>query len=299
MRSITEILAEELSQKLEYVENVVSLMDEGNTIPFIARYRKEQHGAMDDTTLRNLAERLQYLRNLQTRREEVKRSIENQGKLTDELSAAIDEAATMTEVEDLYRPYQQKRRTRATMAREKGLAPLAETIFDQARDMAPLEELAAAYIDPEKGVNSVEEALAGASDIIAEQISDDAGIRKQLRPLLRRSSQLRSRATTEDDSVYRLYYDFNQPLNKLAGHQILALNRGEREGVLKLGVDQPEEQAKISIRKQAVMPGSPAMAFVRAACDDAYDRLIAPSMERELRNELTDAATEQAIATLR
>ncbi len=297
MRSIPEILAAELNQSLAHVEAVITLMDEGNTIPFIARYRKEQHGAMDDTTLRNLAERLQYLRNLQTRREEVKRAIENQGKLTEALSAAIDEAATLTEVEDLYRPYQQKRRTRATIAREKGLAPLAETIFAQARDILPLEELAQAYIDPEKGVETVEAALAGASDIIAEQVSDDANIRKQLRPLLRRSSQLRAKAAIEEDSVYRLYYDFNQPLNRLAGYQILALNRGEREGVLKIGVDQPEEQAKISIRRQVLQPGSPANAFVRAACDDAYDRLIAPSMERELRSELTAMATEQAIAT--
>ena len=297
MQSISELLAAELNQPQAYVAAVIALMDEGNTIPFIARYRKEQHGAMDDTTLRHLAERLQYLRSLQTRREEVKRSIDNQGKLTEELVTAIDEAATLAEVEDLYRPYQQKRRTRATMAREKGLAPLAQLIFEQARNMDSPEALAAAFIAPEKGVNTVEEALAGASDIIAEQISDDAGIRKQLRPLLRRGSSLRSKAVTEEDSVYRLYYDFHQPLNRLAGHQILALNRAEREGVLKLSIDQPEEQAKISIRRQVVVPGSPAMAFVRAACDDAYDRLIAPSMERELRSELTEHATEQAIET--
>ena len=188
MKSIPEILAEELGQKLEYVQNVVNLMDEGNTIPFIARYRKEMHGAMDDTTLRNLETRLTYLRNLQERRDEVKKSIENQGKLTQELSDAIDSAATMAEVEDLYRPYKQKRRTRGSIAREKGLAPLAEAIFAQdGQDPAVLAE---GYIDPEKGVNSVEEALQGANDIIAEDLSDDADIRKSLRELVMRRGML-------------------------------------------------------------------------------------------------------------
>ena len=209
MKSIPEILAEELGQKLEYVQNVVNLMDEGNTIPFIARYRKEMHGAMDDTTLRNLETRLAYLRNLQERRDEVKKSIENQGKLTQELSDAIDSAATMAEVEDLYRPYKQKRRTRGSIAREKGLAPLAEAIFAQdGQDPAVLAE---GYIDPEKGVNSVEEALQGANDIIAEDLSDDADIRKSLRELVMRRGMLTCTAAedAEADGVYKLYYDFS------------------------------------------------------------------------------------------
>ena len=208
MLSITEILAQELGQKLEYVENVVSLLDEGNTIPFIARYRKEMHGAMDDTVLRTLETRLGYLRNLQTRREEVKSSVEGQGKLTEELSAAIDAASTLAEVEDLYRPYKQKRRTRGSIAREKGLEPLAQAIF--AQDGQDPARLAEGFVDPEKGVDSVEDALAGASDIIAEDLSDDPAIRKDLRELMRRRAVLSSKAADpETDSVYRLYYDFS------------------------------------------------------------------------------------------
>ena len=183
MQTIPELLAEELGQRKDYVENVITLLDEGNTVPFIARYRKEMHGAMDDQTIRGLADRLAYLRNLEARRQEVKNSIENQGKMTEELSAAIDEAKTLAEVEDLYRPYKQKRRTRATIAREKGLAPLAELLFAQSPDCPAPEEAAKAYVDPEKGVNSVEEALAGASDIVAETISDGAEVRKTLREL--------------------------------------------------------------------------------------------------------------------
>ena len=229
MLSINEILARELGQKQEYIDNVIALMDEGNTIPFIARYRKEMHGAMDDTTLRNLETRLTYLRNLEGRREEVKQSIENQGKLTDELIAAIDAAATMTEVEDLYRPYKQKRRTRGSMAREKGLAPLAEAIF--AQDGQDPAALAADYIDPEKGVNSVEEALQGASDIIAEDLSDDADIRKTLREVTMRKGVFTCKAAeeAEEEGVYKLYYDFSQPVSRLLDHQILAMNRGERK----------------------------------------------------------------------
>ena len=205
MQTITQILAQELGQKLEYVENVVALMDEGNTIPFIARYRKEMHGAMDDNTLRNLETRLTYLRNLQARRDEVKRSIENQGKLTQALSDAIDAAATMTEVEDLYRPYKQKRRTRGSIAREKGLEPLAEAIF--AQDGSDPQALAENYIDPEKGVNSLEEALQGANDIIAENLSDDADIRKALRALVLRRGSLTCKAAedAQPDGVYKLY----------------------------------------------------------------------------------------------
>ncbi len=236
MQTITEILAEELGQRKDYVENVVTLLDEGNTVPFIARYRKEMHDAMDDQTIRTLADRLTYLRNLEARRQEVKNSIENQGKLTEELSAAIDEAKTLAEVEDIYRPYKQKRRTRATIAREKGLAPLAELLYAQQPDCPVPEEAAKEYVDEEKGVASVEEALAGASDIIAETISDDADVRKDLRALYNEWADVVSVAAEKNpaDTVYRNYYAFTAPVNQIQGHQVLAVNRGEKEGVLKV-----------------------------------------------------------------
>lgn len=298
MEEIIQALSSELNQPVQYVKNVVQLLDEGNTIPFIARYRKEVHGAMDDTTLRTLADRLQYLRNLTQRREEISRSIEAQGKLTEELSAAIAGAKTLSELEDLYRPYKPKRRTRATVAKEKGLEPLAEQLFAQGRDLPAPEELAQDYVNPDLGVNSVEEALAGASDIIAELISDDAAIRKALRTLMQRMAIVRSVAAKgkeEETSVYQLYYDFSQPLSKMQGHQVLALNRGEREEFLKVSLQVDHEQALLCVRRAVLIPGSPANAFVRAAADDAYDRLIAPSMERELRTALTDEASEGAI----
>ena len=297
METIVQILARELGRKEEHVQNVITLLDEGNTIPFIARYRKEMHGTMDDTTLRTLADRLTYLRNLDKRREEVKASIEGQGKLTEELSAAIDAAATLAEVEDLYRPYKPKRRTRATIAKEKGLEPLAQLLFAQGRDCPAPETAAADYVDPEKGVNSVEEALAGASDIIAEAISDDADLRKRLRELWRSKGSLVSKAADKEpeDTVYRLYYDFRTPVSRAMGHQILAINRGEREEVLKVSVEMDREAALIVVRRAVLVPGAPSMAFVRAAAEDAYDRLISPSLEREIRNLLTEQADEGAI----
>ena len=295
MQSIAEILAQELGQKLEYVENVVNLMDEGNTIPFIARYRKELHGAMDDTTLRNLETRLTYLRSLQQRREEVKKSIENQGKLTEELSQAIDNAATMTEVEDLYRPYKQKRRTRGSMAREKGLEPLAQAIF--AQDGQDPAALAASFVDPEKGVNTVEEALQGANDIIAEDLSDDADIRKSLRDLVMRRGIFVCKADegAEEEGVYKLYYDFSQPISRLLDHQILAMNRGEKEGILKPNVTLPGNEGAALVCRAALKPTMQVSAFVRAAAEDAYERLIFPSIQREVRSELSDRACAGAI----
>ena len=294
MASITEILALELGQKLEYVENVVNLIDEGNTIPFIARYRKELHGAMDDTVLRNLETRLTYLRNLQTRRDEVKRSIENQGKLTEELSAAIDAAATMTEVEDLYRPYKQKRRTRATIAREKGLDPLAQAIFSQ--DGLDPRILAQDYIDPEKGVETIEDALQGASDIIAENLSDDAAIRKNLRDLVMRKGLLVCKADDpETESVYKLYYDFSQSISRLQDHQILAINRGEKEDILKVTVSLPGNDGPALVCRAALKPVMRVCPIVRAAAVDAYERLIYPSIQREIRNELSERAYTGAI----
>ena len=295
MGSIIQRIAQELDQKPEYVENVVRLLDEGNTIPFIARYRKELHGAMDDTSLRTLEERLSYLRGLQERREAVKSAIEAQGKLTEELARAIDEAATLAEVEDLYRPYKQKRRTRATVAREKGLAPLAEVLFAQGPDCPDPLTAAAQYVDPDKGVETAQEALAGASDIVAEQISDDASLRARLRTLLEKNGRLTSTAATEEDTVYRLYYDFSQPISRLQGHQILAINRGEKEEALKVSVELDRELALRTVRRQVVVPGSAAMEFVKAAAEDAYDRLLFPSLEREARSALTETASEGAI----
>ena len=295
MDKITASLARELGQKEEYVANVVRLLDEGNTIPFIARYRKEMHGAMDDTALRTLETRLQYLRGLQERRETVLAAIGEQGRLTEELSAAIDSAATLAELEDLYRPYKPKRRTRASMAKEKGLGPLAELLFAQGRDCPEPMEAAENYIDAEKGVATAEEALAGASDIIAETISDDAALRRRLRELIRRSGVLRAQNAKEEDSVYRLYYDFSQSVSRLQGHQVLALNRGEKEGFLKVSLELDRDMALQTLRRAVVVPGSRAMAFVRAAAEDAFDRLLFPSLERECRTDLTEKACEGAI----
>ena len=295
MPAIAELLARELDKPLRHVENVIALLDEGNTIPFIARYRKELHGAMDDTALRKLEDRLRYLRNLAKRREEVLAAIDGQGKLTDELTAAIENAATLAEVEDLYRPYKQKRRTRATVAREKGLAPLAELLLAQAADCPDPAEAAAGYIDSEKGVETAADALQGANDIIAEIISDDAAIRKTLRGLLMRQGRLKSAAAKEEDSVYRLYYDFEQTLPKLADHQVLAIDRGEKEGFLTATVLLDRDAALPTLRRAVVKPGSRAMEFIKSACEDAYDRLIYPSLEREARSTLTESACEGAI----
>ena len=295
MQTIAEILSQELGQKLTYVENVIALMDEGNTIPFIARYRKEMHGAMDDTTLRTLETRLTYLRNLQERRDEVKKSIENQGKLTEELSAAIDNAATLAEVEDLYRPYKQKRRTRASVAREKGLEPLAQAIF--AQEGQDPTALAQDYINPELGVETVEDALAGASDIIAENLSDDADIRKQLRLLMNRKAVLTTQAEDpENDSVYRLYYEFSAPVSRLLDHQILAINRGEKEGFLKSAITLPGNDGPALVCRAALKPVMHVCPLVRAAAEDAYERLIFPSLQREIRSDLSDRAYAGAIS---
>ena len=294
MNDIASILAQELGQKTQYVENVISLLDEGNTIPFIARYRKEMHGAMDDTALRALETRLNYLRNLAQRKEEIRGSIENQGKLTDELVAAIEAAVTLAELEDIYRPYKQKRRTRATAAKEKGLEPLALAIFAQTGEDPAV--LAADYIDPEKGVETLEDALAGASDIIAEMISDDADIRKALRLKMERQAVITVQAVDpEKDSVYRLYYEFSAPVSRVQNHQILAINRGEKEEFLKVSISLPGSEGQAVVCRGALKPTAQVSAFVRAAAEDAYTRLIAPSAEREMRSALTDRAAEAAI----
>ena len=296
METIIKALAQELGQKEIYVENVVRLIDEGATIPFIARYRKELHGAMDDQLLRRLADRLQYLRNLDQRRGEVAAAIQAQGKLTEELAAAIAAAATLAEVEDLYRPYKQKRRTRATVAREKGLEPLTRRLSAKGSAQLDPEQEAAAFVDPEKGVDTARDALQGAGDILAEEISDRADLRKQLRELAQRRGVLVSKAAQAEpeDTVYRLYYDFRCPVSRLHGHQILAIDRGEREKILKVFLELDPETAHVAVRR-AVVPGAACMDFVRAAADDAYDRLIQPSLEREIRNALTQQADEGAI----
>ena len=293
MPTISEILSAELKQKQCYIENVIALLDEGNTIPFIARYRKEQHGAMDDTTLRTLETRLAYLRGLQQRREEVLRSIETQGKLTEELTKAVNAAQTLAEVEDLYRPFKPKRRTRGTMAREKGLEPLAAALRKQ--DGKSPEALAKDYVNPELGVATIEEALAGASDIIAEDLSDDPGIRREMRSLYHRRGTMGCQAADpEKDSVYRLYYDFSAPVSKIQDHQIMAMNRGEKEGFLKPSPALPQGVGAAIVCHAALNPKNPS-SFVRGAAEDAFDRLIEPSVSREIRSALTDRAAAGAI----
>lgn len=295
MEKIISILAKEFSQKPEHIKNIAALLEEGSTVPFIARYRKELHGSMDDQLIREIADRLKYLQGLDKRREEVLASIESQGKLTEEISRAVEAAATLAELEDIYRPYKQKRRTRATIAREKGLEPLAAALFAQDLKTGSLADLAAAYLDEEKGVASIEDALAGASDIIAEEISDDAEIRKRLKNLIASRGFIVSKAATEEDSVYRLYYDFREPMGKMQSHRVLAVNRGEKEGFLKVGLELDEVLALEAVKKGCVKPGSISTAFVAMAAEDAYKRLIFPSIEREVRGDLTDAASEQAI----
>ena len=327
---IIATLTSEFGLQKWQVENTVNLIDEGNTIPFIARYRKEAHGTLDDQVLREINDRLTYLRNLDKRREEILNSIEEQGKLTEELKVKIDAATVLAELEDLYRPYKQKRRTRAMMAKEKGLEPLAMYLWERKIEEATLEEAAAPYVDAEKGVETVEDALQGASDIIAELISDDADVRKALKEAFTESGVISSKAAKEEDSVYAQYYEFAEAVSKVADHRILALNRGEKEGFLKVSVDLEKEDAlriidrtlihsdrKIKKKNRGVnkkkkagaeapapaAPVSPyneegcaaALQFVLTAAEDAYDRLIYPSVEREIRSVLKERADENAI----
>ena len=291
---ITALLASEFSTDRANVDRIIGLIDEGNTIPFIARYRKEMTGAMDDQKLREMSERLDYLRGLQKRREAIESAVGEQGKLTDDLRAKLAAAVTLAELEDLYRPYKQKRRTRAMIAKEKGVEPLAQAVFAQRRGDDPL-RLAAAYVNSDKDVPDAETALALARDIIAEQISDDAQIRASLRALVRRIGVLTGRAAKDEDSVYRLYYDYKEPVMRVAGHRVLALNRGEREGFLKVSVEVDEAQAMQTICRAVIDPPSPCCDAVREAAKDAWQRLIEPSLEREIRAELTDKANEGAI----
>lgn len=294
---IISALTNEFKLKTWQVENVVALIDDGNTIPFIARYRKEAHGTLDDQTLREISERLEYLRNLDKRREEVRSSIEAQEKLTDEIAEALDNAATLAEIEDIYRPFKPKRKTRASVAREKGLEPLAAAIFAQVADSPSAIELAADYIDEEKGVATAEDALQGAMDIIAEDISDNADIRRRLRNLFTVLGVVNVKASDETaQSVYEQYYEFSQPVDKIAGHRVLAIDRGEREGFLKVSVELDRVKASNVITSVTLSDsGSLCTDTVRDAGADAYDRLIYPSIEREIRSMLTENAAAAAI----
>ena len=289
-------LSEELGIKKSQAEAAVKLIDEGNTIPFIARYRKEVTGSLNDEVLRNLYERLTYLRNLEERKETVLNSIEEQGKLTEELKAQILAAETMVAVEDLYRPYKPKRRTRATIAKEKGLEPLANVILLQMLN-TPLEAEAEQYINPEKEVNSAEEAIAGAKDIIAEAVSDEADYRTKIRDLTMKKGRVTSTAKDpEAESVYEMYYEFDEPVNKLAGHRVLALNRGENEKILTVKVEAPEEDILRFLEKKVITRENPyTTPVLKEVVADAYDRLIAPAIEREVRSSLTEMAEDGAI----
>ena len=290
----TELLASEFNLRPRQVAAATELLDAGNTIPFIARYRKEATGSLDDQVLRELAERLEYLRGLDKRRDEIRKSLTEQDVLTAELEEKLQAARTLSELEDLYRPYRPKRRTRATVAKERGLEPLALWLMIQNPRGVPEEE-AAKYVDPEKEVPDAESALAGARDILAESVSDDADVRGKLRELISREGVLAAKAAKEEDSVYSMYYDFREPVRSMAAHRILAVNRGEREEFLKVALEVPEEKALSCVRQAYVRGNSPASAQVAAACDDAWERLIFPSLEREIRGEMTDRANVSAI----
>ena len=289
-------LARQFELKDWQIEKVIELIDEGNTIPFIARYRKEAHGSLDDQTLRAIADRLEYLRGLEKRRAEVSALIEEAGSMTPEVSAALDAAATLSEIEDIYRPFRPKRKTRGSVARQKGLEPLAAKILLQEKDSPAPEKLAEPFVDLEKGVESVEDAVQGAMDIIAEDLSDDASIRKRLRVVAGAQAVLTAKAADpEKESVYEQYYEFSQPAAKIAPHRVLAIDRGEREGFLKVSLDLNREKGVRIVESACVREGSPCTAAVRAAAEDSYARLIFPSIEREIRASLTEAAAEQAI----
>lgn len=288
------VLAREFSLRPQQVQAVIELLDAGNTIPFIARYRKEATGSLDDQVLRELSERLEYLRGLQKRREEIEKSLTEQGVLNDELSAKLASAKTLSELEDLYRPFRPKRRTRATIAKERGLEPLALWLLLQL-PKGDIEAEAKKYIDTEKEVPDTESALQGARDIIAESVSDDAALRKEMRELLLREGIIETRAAKAEDSVYSMYYEYQENVPKMAAHRILAINRGEREEYLKVSLQAPTEKALHQIFLSFVRPGSDASRQVQLACEDAWDRLLFPAMEREIRNELTDRANVAAI----
>ena len=297
--NFAQTLADQFSLQTWQTEKVIELIDEGNTIPFIARYRKEAHGSLDDQTLRELSERLEYLRGLEKRREEVRGLIDAAGALTPEVAAALDAASTLAELDDVYRPYRPKRRTRASVAKERGLEPLAELLFAQKPGVDPLAE-AARFVDADKDVPTADDALAGARDIIAESVSDDASLRKRLRVVAMAQAELVSKAAKPDeDSVYAQYYDFHQPVRQAAGHRVLAVDRGEREGFLKVSIAFDRARALSIVESVCVRGSSACTEQVRMAAGDGYDRLIFPSLEREIRAALTEQADEAAIKVFR
>lgn len=289
-------IAEQFGTKELYVKNIIDLLDEGNTIPFIARYRKEMHGTMDDQKIREISDRLQYLRNLDERREEVRNLITEQGNMTDEIAAALDKATVLAEIEDIYRPFRPKRKTRASVAKEKGLEPLAAALLDnQSGDISP-EELAEKYINTEKGVENTEQALSGAMDIIAENVSDNADVRRRLRNIIRLNGFLCSTASKEaGSSVYEMYYNYREPITKVAGHRVLAINRGEKEEFLKVNIEIENDKPMNVIYSIFVKGDNECAQCIKNACLDAYTRLVFPSLEREIRNELTEVASTAAI----
>ena len=292
----SKVLAEQFNIIEEYAQNIINLLDDGNTIPFIARYRKEMHGSMDDQLIREFSEKLDYLRGLDKRREEIRALIDAQEKLTDDISASIDKAQTISELDDIYRPFRPKRKTRASVAKEKGLQPLADEIIKQESKFDPI-KAAEDYINDEKGVATADEALQGAMDIIAEQISDNAEIRRRIRNLVNSLATLNSIATdAEKESVYNIYYDFSEAVKKIAGHRVLAINRGEKEGFLKVTLEIDSERPLNAITKVMINGRNQICAdIIKQASEDAYQRLIFPSIEREVRNELTDSASENAM----
>lgn len=294
--NITEKLAKELNIKESQAAAAVKLIDEGNTIPFIARYRKEATGSLDDNVLRELFERLTYIRNLEKRKEEVRKAAEELGKLTPEIETALSKASVLSEVEDIYRPFKPKRRTKASIAREKGLDPLALKIFEQDPKAPDIKVLAEEYINPEKGVETIDDALKGASDIIAEMISDDASVRKALKVLIIKSGVISSKGKTEENTPFNMYYDYSEGVSSLPGHRILAMNRGEKENILKISLEISEDSA-LSIIENLVLNNKPnsCSEFVKEAAADAYVRLIFPSLENEVRGALTERASTQSI----
>ncbi|MCR4693382.1 MAG: helix-hairpin-helix domain-containing protein, partial [Firmicutes bacterium] len=294
MDKIAKILMDEFSLKEFQIVNTLKLIDSGNTIPFIARYRKEATGELTDETLRNLYERLTYLRNIEAKKADIARLIDEQGNLTEELAKAIENAKTITELDDIYRPFRPKRRTRATIAKEKGLEPLAKIIFAQETG-EDVYSLASGYINSEKDVNSAEDALSGALDIIAEMISDNSEYRKKIRSLIHENGMLSSKAAKDEDSTYSMYYDFQEPLKKIANHRILAINRGEKDGFLTAKISIEDEICIDYLKSQTVTSKSGCGEKVALACDDAFKRLIFPSVENEIRNMLTERAGDAAI----
>ena len=295
MKKIEQIIAEELNIKLSQVESTIKLIDDGNTIPFIARYRKEATGNLSDETLRNFDERLTYLRNLETRKEEIKRLIDEQGKLTEELSKSIDEANILSELEDIYRPYKPKKRTKATIAKEKGLEPLSEIIFNQeCKD--DIYKIAENYVDLEKGVETAEDAISGAKDIIAENISDNAGYRKKIKSMCIREAIITTKTGKEENNTYEMYSDFSESIRTIPSHRILAINRGEKEDAIKVKIEKPDEKILAYIEKDIIKDNKSKYAeILKDTIQDSYQRLIEPSIDRELRADLTEKAEDKAI----